>query len=396
MAVDVERDAAPGIDEMMERARTVAAELAGRARETEELRRVPDASIAALDEAGLFAMFSPPSVGGMGFGFHDFAQVVRVLAQGCASTAWVYGFLVGHNVAIVQNTPHLLGGAAFVAAGASAGVQGNPAVTARPVEGGWRVTGTWKFVSGIMNSEHVLLVTLQDNGDEDPSVLGLVADVSAGAVDDVWHFAGMKGTGSNTFRLDGAFVPSDREWGVWGLPELHPAVADSKMNVSIVRLFDVVLTAVAVGAAEAALEQFRARVLTRSIGYGQGPQREHREAWSRYADAVLRVRVTRLLWDDLVALADRAARSGEKNSVEEGALFRIGAPRVCTLARDALHVIADGSGSSVWHLDDPLQRQIRDVETLKSHSNLHWDAASVGAGSALLGVADPVDPLVVG
>lgn len=387
---------AADLDEMFKRAQEFVPVLRERARAAEELRRIPDETMADLERLQLFEMFSPPSVGGMGGDVYQFGNMIRVLAQGCASTAWVYGFLVGHNVALVQNMPHLLDGRPFLAAGASAGVQGNPAVTAKPVDGGWRVTGTWKFVSGIMNSDYVLLVTLQDNGDVDPTPLGLVVTTADGEVEDVWHFSGMKGTGSNTLNLRDVFIPAERRWGVWGVEELHPPVADSNMNVSIVRLFDVVLTAVAVGCAEAACEEFRNRVLTRMIGYGQGPQREHREAWGRYSDAVVRMRATRLLWDDLLGMVAGAAARGVRNTVEEGALVRLEGSRVCTMAREVLHVIADGSGSSVYHEGSALQRQIRDVDVLKSHATLHWDHASVTSGAALLGLADPPDPLVVG
>jgi len=384
------------MDEMFERAWALVPVLRARAVETESIRRIPDETMADLDRLGLFAAFSPPSFGGLGGDMHQFGNMVRVLAHGCASTAWVWGFLVGHNVALLQNTPHLLAGRPFVAAGASAGVQGNPAVTATPVEGGWRVTGTWKFVSGIMNSDYALLVTLQDNGAEPPTPLGLVVAVTDGDIDDVWYFSGMKGTGSNTFHLNDVFVPESQRWGVWGVEQLHPPIPDSNMNVSIVRLFDAVLTAATVGIVEAALDDFKNRVLTRTIGYGQGPQREHREAWARYSDAVVRTRTARLLWDDLLNTISEPVRTGIANTPEQGALVRLEASRVATLSREALNVIADGSGSSVHHESDPLQRGIRDIETIKSHATLHWDHAAVTSGSLLLGLADQVDPLIIG
>lgn len=392
---DIER---PSADELYARAEELVPLLQERARDTEETRHVPEENLLALEEAGLMKMVSPPSFGGYGYGPHEFAQVVRIIAKGCASTAWVYGFLVAHNPTLIRNAPFLVDKEKGIArSGASAGVQGNPAITAKPVDGGWIMNGTWKFVSGISNSDYVLLMALQDNGDEDPGLIGVIADVADGEIEDVWHFAGMKGTGSNTFHMKEAFVPKDREWGVWGINEdLHPAVEDSRMNVSIVRTLDMVLTGVAVGSAEKGLEEFHDRILTRMIGFGQGPQREHREAWARYSEAAMQVKTSRLLWDDLVRLVVEMEQQGRGNTTEEGAEGRLATSKMCTIARDALLTIADGSGSTVLHLDSPLQRQIRDVITLKSHATLHWDHASVTSGSALLGLAETIDPLIVG
>lgn len=360
---------------------------------------MPDETIADLDSAGLFKVVAPRSQGGYAYGMRELGTITRILAQGCASTAWVYSFLVVHNVSLTQDLPHLLGGGPFAPAALSAGFQATPSGTAVPVEGGWRVTGKWPFASGIMNAEYALLITLQDNGEgQDPTMLGLVVDVADVAIHDVWHMSGMKGTGSNTFSVEDLFVPADRRWTVFGEEPLHPLRTDEARPLegfSIIRMFDVLLSAVAVGSAEAALMDFKERILTRIVGFGLGPQREHPEAWARYGDAVTRVRTARLLWDDTHRIVTELADAREKATVEQAAILRLASPRICALARDAIQTMVEGGGSSIYHVSSPFQRYQRDVDTLKSHSYLHWDGAAVTAGGALLGVADPVDGLLL-
>lgn len=389
----------PPAELLIARAEALVPRLRERAQRCEELRRVPDETMQDLHDAGLFDLVAPPSVGGHGYGMREFGTITRILAQGCASTAWVYSFLVVHNVSLVQDTQHLLRGKAFAPCALSAGFQATPSGTARKVEGGWLLTGKWPFASGIMNSEYSLLITSEDRGGGgEPSLLGLVVDVADVTIHDVWHMSGMKGTGSNTFSCEDLFVPEDRQWTVFGQEPIHPLDHGEFRPLegfSMIRMFDVLLAAVAVGSAEACLADYKERLLTRIVGFGLGPQREHREAWVRYGDAVTRTRTARLVWDESHRQVTELADAQQKASVEQACLLRMASPRICQLAREAIDTMLDGAGSSVNELRSPFQRYKRDVDTLKSHSYLHWDGAAVTAGAALLGVTDEPDALLL-
>jgi alkylation response protein AidB-like acyl-CoA dehydrogenase len=389
----------PSAEELIARAEALVPTLRERARGAEQLRRIPDETIADLEAAGLFYVVSPRSEGGYGYGMTELGTITRILAKGCASTAWVYSFLVVHNVSITQDLRHLLDGRPFATAALSAGFQATPSGTAVPVEGGWRVTGKWPFASGIMNADHVLFITLEQRpGVEEPVMLGLCADVADVEITDIWHMAGMQATGSNTFSLENHFIPSNRQWTAFGQERLHPADPDDIRPLegfSIIRMFDVLLAAVAVGCAEAALEDFHRRIQTRIVGFGLGPQREHPEAWGRYGQAVTETRMARLLWDETLRVVSDLSDRGQVAEVETAAKLRMASPRICQVARDAVTIIVEGSGSSIYHLDNPLQRQQRDINFLKNHSYLHPDGAFVPGGKALLGLADPVDGLLL-
>jgi len=54
----------------------------------------------------------------------------------------------------------------------------------------------------------------------------------------------------------------------------------------------------------------------------------------------------------------------------------------------------DGSGSSAYRLDDPLQRYFRDSAVLASHLGLDWDVVTERGARWLLGLGRlPTDPL---
>lgn len=395
----------PSPEALVGRARALVPALRERARECERLRRVPDATMADLEAEELFLLTAPRSSGGYGYGIREFAEVTRTLAEGCASTAWVYFFFAIHNLMFPPRLSaaareEALGGKPYTLAASSSGFGAIGAGgSARPVAGGWRLTGRWPFASGAMNADWTHLLTLEETGGE-PRLLNVLVPIGELAVDDVWHFSGMAGTGSNTLVADDLFVPEHRSFTMPGAdeprtdPERRPDLADSPLlGFSPLRIFDVLFGSLAVGCAEGALGVFRELVLGRVVAFGVGPQREHPEAWSRFAGAASTTRLARLLWEASVETVARMSELGERPPLEEVAHLRLAASRVCLLARDAIATMCDGGGSSQHHLDHPLQRFRRDVDVLKSHSYLHWDWASTAAGRALLGL-EPVDRML--
>jgi alkylation response protein AidB-like acyl-CoA dehydrogenase len=276
----------------------------------------------------------------------------------------------------------------------SAGFHALPSGTAEAVDGGWRLTGKWPFASGVMNCDWIFLVSSVGEG-EQAKPIGLAVPTRDLTIHDVWHFSGMKATGSNTVAADNVFVPDQL---VWRIPDGVKEMATSDWDredfplgpVSPLRIFDIVLPAVAVGAAQAALEFYKHNTHERIVAFGVGPQIEHREAWSRYAEAWSWVDLGELLWRRSLALMEDVQATGQRTPpLAAAASLRLASSRICRLARDGVQTMMDGGGSSVHHTSHPLQRIQRDIDVLKSHNYLHWDGASTQAGHALLGLEPP-------
>jgi len=399
--------AVPEPAEIVGRAEGLVPVLASRAREAERQRRVPAETIAQLREAGLFRLLQPRSGGGWGQGIRTFSDVARTVARGCASTAWVYGFLVVHANMLqgmsAEGRAEVFGPDGFAFVTTSSGFQATPSGRAVPANGGWRVTGRWPYASASLNADWAFVMTVEA-GELGSGPLGLVIPITELAVLDVWHYSGMAATGSNDLVAEDVFVPARRRWDPpkpqgsdpwpWNGTRPDPPWDAPMQGFSPLKTFGILQPAVAVGAAEAALELFRERVATRVVAFGQGPQYGHREAWARYARAASTVRLARLLQDDQVRIVEQVTENGAVLSADDAAMLRVGSAHVAELARDAVAVIMDGAGSSVHHLDHALQRIQRDIDTLKSHSYLNWDGAATTAGSALLGHR-PLDPLLM-
>src|SRR2546429_6571564 len=89
--------AAPDFDELRAAAEALVPVLRERAPRAEELRRLPDETIADLHSTGLFRMLQPARVGGSELPYRALFELTAVIGQGCGSTAWVLANLAAHH-----------------------------------------------------------------------------------------------------------------------------------------------------------------------------------------------------------------------------------------------------------------------------------------------------------
>ena len=180
--------------ELIERARALLPVLRKRSPKTIADRSVPAETIADFQDAGFFRVLQPKRFGGLALDFPVFADLVRELAHGCASSAWVYAVMgeLGWVMAMfpeegqaeVWSDPSAIGCAAV-----------DPAGRAERAPGGFRLTGQWRFVSG---SDHAQWVMVTAPADDEIRQF-LVKRSELATIDD-WFVLGLIGTGSRTLR----------------------------------------------------------------------------------------------------------------------------------------------------------------------------------------------------
>src|SRR6202045_5417744 len=71
--------------------------IAKRAQATEDLRKLPDETVAELDEVGFFKLLQPEQWGGLQCDPALFYEAVRRIATACGSTGWVSSIIGVHN-----------------------------------------------------------------------------------------------------------------------------------------------------------------------------------------------------------------------------------------------------------------------------------------------------------
>jgi acyl-CoA dehydrogenase len=189
----------------------------------------------------VFSAGVPAELGGGGASHAELADVLRVLATYCSSTALALSMHT-HQVLIptwrwrheqAPVEPFLRRVAAeelvLVSSGGSDWVAGSG--TAEKVDGGYRITGRKVFSSGVPAGDLLMTMAIYADPTAGPTVLHFAIPLSAPGVkvQDTWRTLGMRGTGSHDTVLDGVFVPDAavgvrRPAGQWSLP-MHVTAA---------------------------------------------------------------------------------------------------------------------------------------------------------------------------
>src|SRR3984957_13102463 len=143
---------APATAELVERARAIRPLLAANAGQGEADRRVPEESIKAMVDAGLFKIAVPRRYGGYETSVRTMLEVSAAVGEADGGTSWVLtlvnvcNWMVGLFPQQAQDDIYGADPGALVS-----GVLAPTATTVK-VDGGWRVTGKWFYNSGSWHS----------------------------------------------------------------------------------------------------------------------------------------------------------------------------------------------------------------------------------------------------
>ena len=140
----------PSAQDIVGRARELAPVLRERSAKAEQLRRVPDETVADLVAAGLTRIVQPARHGGFEMGWEVLCASSMALAHGCGSQAWVANIFAEHNFLIglfpEPAQRDVWGGNPDAVSSSSFIPRGN---RVEVVEGGFALSGRWPFQSGV-------------------------------------------------------------------------------------------------------------------------------------------------------------------------------------------------------------------------------------------------------
>jgi 3-hydroxy-9,10-secoandrosta-1,3,5(10)-triene-9,17-dione monooxygenase len=182
-----------------------------RAQATEDLRRIPDETIADLQDTGVFRLLQPTRYAGYEASPVDFYRAVRLIASACGSTGWVSSVIGVHpwqlgifddraQQEVWANDPATLVSSSYA-----------PMGRATPTEGGFTFNGRWSFSSGCDHAQWIFLGGLVMGEEGTPvDFRTFLLPRSDYEIEDVWDTVGLRGTGSNDIIVKDAFVPEYR------------------------------------------------------------------------------------------------------------------------------------------------------------------------------------------
>lgn len=193
---------------LLERVEQIAPILAEERIPSEERRALTPRAIDAMKQAGLFAMRLPREFGGHDSSFVTQILVLEGLARIDASSAWCAMLANNASSRIAESMPESVTERVFKdgaqPVGAAVAELNGQAV---PTDGGFLITGAWKYASGIRHSEWVTARTWIDGDPEKP--LTFTVPTAEVTISDSWNVIGLRGTGSCDFAMNNTFVPTE-------------------------------------------------------------------------------------------------------------------------------------------------------------------------------------------
>ncbi|MBS9532171.1 acyl-CoA dehydrogenase family protein [Mycobacterium sp. M1] len=362
--------------------------LADRADEAERLRRLPAATIDDYRASGLAGLLVPARHGGAQADFPQILDPVRRMAHGCVSSAWTLGFYTLHNWMIAlfgerAQDEVLADGPVLCPAPLAPTGRGVPA------DGGIRLSGRWSWATGVAHADWIMVGALCGLDDAPYPALVLLPAVDT-VVEDVWHTAGMRATGSNDVAVADVLVPGHRVVNVADVYRGNApgaALCDgSAYRWPMVPALALLAAMPALGGAERAADLYAERLSRRVLAYSGAAQKNQPAAQIRLADARVRLRALHGLLDATVARIQDIAAGGGHCDRPTRADARAAAAHIVHESRAVITDLLAASGASAQFLDNPLQRIKRDVDVICGHVVFDYDVARELAGALEAGV----------
>jgi alkylation response protein AidB-like acyl-CoA dehydrogenase len=367
--VSQDRSARDHID-WVARARSLGPTIAAAADEVEQLRELPRSLTLALAEAGLFRLLQPSELGGGELTPMEFAEVMGEIARHDASTAWCVGQGNGCGAASAYLDPAVAREIFGPVDGILAwGPPSNADV--RKMPGGYRLSGTWAFVSGSHNASWLGAHIVERGADGEPvrradggTVLrSLLFPKSAAQMTDIWHVMGLRGTGSDQYSVSDLFVADDHTI-------LHdrgktPARQGGQLyRFSFSNLYASGFAGLALGVARAFYDSFVALAADKTPRGAKSTLRNNNVVQSQVAQASARLRSARaFLLMSLGEIWEEVGKTGEV-TLEHNATIRLASTWAIKQAREVVGELYHAAGATAIFDEQPFERRFRDMNTI--------------------------------
>jgi indole-3-acetate monooxygenase len=321
--------------------------------------RLAEPVVEALHREGLYGMWVPRSLGGAELDPLNSLRVIENLAYGDPSTGWVLmasALAIGTAGSYLDDAAvkELFSGPRLpVIAG-----QGTRPGTAIPQDGGFSLSGSWSFASGIKHGTHIHTLGLIGTTGE---ARIFVLPVEQAVLIDNWDVMGLRGTGSIDYRIDGAFVPEGYT---------HPALTDQPLRGGTLYTFGIVgfaaicHSAWACGIGRRLLDE--AAAFVRSKGGRTGTQATSESFLEQYGKAEGTYRAARALVYETWRDAWDTKQRGEELTTRQHSLIRLAMIHVTWAAHHVAEFAYTAGGTTALRAGT-LQRLFRDMHAGTQH-----------------------------
>ncbi|MEL7040319.1 MAG: acyl-CoA dehydrogenase family protein [Pseudomonadota bacterium] len=354
----------------LDAARALQSELATRAAEMDEVRRLPRDLAEKLARGGLFRMVTPAAYGGLECSPRQIVDAVEAVAEANASAGWcvMIGATTALNAAYmapdmaqdVYSDPMIITGGVFAPMG-KALVDGDDYV----------VSGRWQWGSGSANCswlcggsmvfEDGALRTLPGGR---PDARMMVFPAAEAELIDTWHVMGLKGTGSGDIAVNQIRVPKARSVS---LVADKPYIDSPLYKFPAFGLLSLGVASAAMGNAKGALQAFTDLAGAKKNQGSKKTLSERSTIQSETARITAMFRAARAYLHDEIDLTWEVAETSGDIPVERRAALRMACTHMVRTSAEVCRICYDLGGGAALFEASELQRRFRDGHAMTQH-----------------------------
>ncbi|MBC8239004.1 MAG: acyl-CoA dehydrogenase [Alphaproteobacteria bacterium] len=368
----------------LDNARAVAPVLRAAADQIEAERALPPEVLAAMHAGELFRLTLPRRHGGAELPLPQLAQVTGIIAGADASAGWCLGQSMGcaMSAAFMEETPAR---EVFDASDAVLAWGFGPQGRAVAVEGGYRVSGTWRFASGSHHATWLGGHSKVFEADGSPRTdadgrqtnrTALFPRAAAQMADD-WHVMGLRGTRSESYSIEDLFVAAP-------LTLNREAEAERQINTTLfhfptISVYASVFSGVALGIAQSAFDDLLLLGREKKASAARSSLRESPVFQSRLAELQAQLGSAQAYHHAVLTDVWQVVESTGALGMPDRARIRLATTYAINEATAVMEQIYRLAGSNAIFNDQPFERRFRDIHAVSQQLQArHTNYENVG------------------
>ncbi|MBT2654422.1 acyl-CoA dehydrogenase [Bacillus sp. ISL-18] len=361
--------------ELVENARSLIPTLREHSEEIEKTNTLPQVIIEEMKNKGTLKVLRPHLFGGYQTNMRTYTEVVTEISRGNGSAGWfvalsnIRDYMISYTFGEKALSEIYPPGKDVVLAGNFKPIKCN----IKKVDGGYFIEeAQWPFVSGSPHADwcYFGFPLVDDNGGIEMAIMVIPRD-ELEVLDD-WYVMGLKGSGSNSCKIQNVFVPEHRvsldRLASKGHYLIDPLKDVGLYRSSFVPSLTLSIVAPALGLAQAAMDLYMERLPKAGIGNTfYNKQNEAPITHLQVAQAQLKIDSAELhLYRAVDKIDDYAERGVEMDKAE---IVKVKADfgYVNQLCKEAIDLLVAGVGSMFTYETNALQRVYRDFLTMHLH-----------------------------
>jgi 3-hydroxy-9,10-secoandrosta-1,3,5(10)-triene-9,17-dione monooxygenase len=318
-------------------------------------------------------------------------EIQMILAEGCMSTAWVYAVLTVEPFLIavcddrMAQDVYAKDDSTLICGTSGAG----PGCKVTSVDGGFRLSGRWRFASGCDHAAWTFLGAQAEEADGSRIDWRVLLPRSDYQIIDTWVVSGLKATGSRDIVVDNAFIPAHRAIKQVDL-FLCKGPGQALNTAALYRIpfgqvFALSVSTLLVGGLQGMLDEFL-RYARGRVARGIGPTQMDPVAQLVIAEVQATIDECKLMFAHNIALATGYAERNEMASIAERSKYKFHMAYAVERASVLAHRLFKAAGATGIYIENsPLARMLGDINAGRQHVNNLYEAIGRQWGFLMLG-----------